>query len=306
MDNKVIFIGGSGRSGTNILRKILSNHSKVASLPFEYRFIIDPDGIIDFFNSFKSCWSPYQSDIKIKRLNDFLINLSEKSHLKNNYIEWELSKYFPNYINNVQNLISNLKCFEYNGSWPGANKNNEEYKIWFSDYKNEESIKLILTDFIKKNIDSFLENNKKKFFVEDNTWNILYAKELEVLVPSSKLIHVIRDPRDVVASFINQSWCPDNLKQCIEMYKSIIKKWFEICHILDKQKFKLIKLENLVFNKDTEIKKICSFCELNFESNLLEINLSMHNSGRWKNEFNNKEQNILNDSLKDIINKFNY
>ena len=49
MDNKVIFIGGSGRSGTNILRKLLSKHSQVASLPFEHRFIIDPDGIIDFF-----------------------------------------------------------------------------------------------------------------------------------------------------------------------------------------------------------------------------------------------------------------
>ena len=58
MDNKVIFIGGSGRSGTNILRKILSNHSKVASLPFEHRFIIDPNGIIDFYNSFTLNWSP--------------------------------------------------------------------------------------------------------------------------------------------------------------------------------------------------------------------------------------------------------
>ena len=136
MDNNVIFIGGSGRSGTNILRKLLSNHSQVASLPFEYRFIIDPDGIVDFYNSFTSNWSPYYSDVKIKRLNIFLINLAEKNNTKSNYIDWELSKYFPHYIENVQKLISNLKSFEYDGLWPGSNKNNKEYKIWFSDYKD--------------------------------------------------------------------------------------------------------------------------------------------------------------------------
>ena len=40
VNNNLIFIGGSGRSGTNILRNLLSKHSQVGSLPFEYRFII--------------------------------------------------------------------------------------------------------------------------------------------------------------------------------------------------------------------------------------------------------------------------
>ena len=306
MDNNVIFIGGSGRSGTNILRKLLSNHSQVASLPFEYRFIIDPDGIVDFYNSFTSNWSPYYSDVKIKRLNIFLINLAEKNNTKSNYIDWELSKYFPHYIENVQKLISNLKSFEYDGLWPGSNKNNKEYKIWFSDYKDIESIRLILKDFIEKNINNFLEKNRKNYFIEDNTWNILYAKELNDLLPSSRLIHIIRDPRDVIASFINQSWCPNDLKDCIKMYKSIMYKWFDVKQLLDDQKFKVVKLEQLVFDKEFEVRRICDFSELNFEDNLLNIDLSKNNSGRWKTEFNNKEQKLLNDELKDIITKLNY
>ena len=306
MDNKVIFIGGSGRSGTNILRKILSNHSKVASLPFEHRFIIDPDGIIDFYNSFTLNWSPYQSDVKIKRLNKFLLNLAIKSEDKSNYMDWELSEYFPHYIENVKKLISNLKSFEYSGSWPGSDKNIKEYKIWFSDFKDIESIKLILRDFIEKNINNFLEKNGKKYFVEDNTWNILYAKELDDLLPNSKLIHIIRDPRDVVASFINQSWCPNELGYCIKMYKSIMTKWFQVSSYLDKGKIKLVKLEKLVADKENEVKKICDFSELNFENNLLNIDLDMHNSGRWKNEFTQNEQRLLNNELKAIVVKLNY
>jgi len=306
INNNLIFIGGSGRSGTNILRKILANHSEVGSLPFEYRFIIDPDGIVDFYNSFTSTWSPYYADVKIKRLNSFLTNLAEKNNNKNKYIDWELSKYFPNYIKNVQKLVSDLKLFEYKVSWPGSNKYNKDYKIWFSDYKNNESIKLILRNFIKANINEFLELKSKKYFIEDNTWNILYAKELQELIPESKMIHVIRDPRDVVTSFINQSWCSEDLENSIEMYKSIMTKWFDIELNLDKHKFKLIKLEELVRNKESVIKEICHFSNLTFENDLLDIDLTKHNSGRWKRELNSKDKNILNTELENIINKLDY
>ncbi len=306
VNNNLIFIGGSGRSGTNILRNLLSKHSQVASLPFEYRFIIDPDGIVDFYNSFISNWSPYYSDVKIKRLNSFLINLAEKNNIKSRYVDWELSKYFPNYIENVQKLISDLKCFEYKGSWPGANKNNQEYKIWFSNYKNNESIRLILRNFIETNICDFLELNNKKYFIEDNTWNILYAKELHELIPESKIIHIIRDPRDVVVSFTNQSWCPEDLRYSIDMYKSIMKKWFEVELSLNKSKFKLIKLEELVRNKESVIKEICHFSNLTFENNLLDIDLTKHNSGRWQKELNSEDKKTLNKDLEDLINKLDY
>ena len=306
INNNFIFIGGSGRSGTNVLRKLLSKHSQVASLPFEYRFIIDPDGVVDFYNSFSSNWSPYYSDVKIKRLNSFLSDLADKSNNKNRYIDWELSKYFPNYIKNVQNLISDLTCFEYKGSWPGANKDDKDYKIWFSDYKNSESVRLILKNFIEINITDFLELKDKKYFIEDNTWNILYAKELQELIPDSKMIHVIRDPRDVVASFINQNWCPSDLRYSIDMYKSIMEKWFDIELNLDKNKFKLIKLEDLVCNKESVIKEICHFTNLTFENGLLDIDLTKHNSGRWDLELNSKDKKILNIELEDIINKLDY
>ena len=40
----ILFVGGVGRSGTSVTRQVLGLHPQVANLPFEYRFIIDPDG----------------------------------------------------------------------------------------------------------------------------------------------------------------------------------------------------------------------------------------------------------------------
>ena len=81
MDNKVEFvlICGTGRCGTNIVKEVFSVHSSVITLPFEQRFINDPDGIIDFYNSFSASWSPYIADRKIKRLEALLRRMSYQS-----------------------------------------------------------------------------------------------------------------------------------------------------------------------------------------------------------------------------------
>jgi len=112
IEKKCIFIGGTGRCGTNITRKILDRHSQIASFPFEYRFIINPDGIIDFYNSFSTTWSPYMADITIKRLYEFLLNLTMMRDDKENYNDWELAKWFSNYVNNVEELIADLNSFK--------------------------------------------------------------------------------------------------------------------------------------------------------------------------------------------------
>ena len=74
-------IGGTGRCGTSILRRILATHSEVAALPIEHKITVDPEGIIDFYNSYSSNWSPYLADQKLKRLESFLYTLSSTSNV---------------------------------------------------------------------------------------------------------------------------------------------------------------------------------------------------------------------------------
>jgi len=73
---KSIFIGGTGSSGTTILRKIISRHSKLYAFPFETRFLIDPDGIVDLYNGLLYGWAPYMIDKKIKRFRNLIWSLS--------------------------------------------------------------------------------------------------------------------------------------------------------------------------------------------------------------------------------------
>ena len=321
----IIFIGGTGRSGTNITKNLLSLHSNVATLPFEHRFIIDPGGIIDFYNSFSSSWSPYIADKKIKQLENFLLSLSKKkklSHFKgsvikkidkigkkispNSYHGWELNKWFPNYEQHVKNLISKLKTFEYSAISPSTDSYTSKNKMYFSPPMSKKDLAPILSTFLNDCFKDLLKKEKKSFFVEDNTWNILFAKELFEILPQSHLVHVLRDPRDVIASLIKQRWCPSEISQATQYYMAIINQWFVIKRNIPSSKFIEIKLEDLVKEPKKTLKNICLMIHLPFEESLLNIDLTKSHTSRWKKDFTEKEQKYVNDTLSEILNKLNY
>lgn len=306
LDHKYLFIGGTGRSGTNITRKMFSLHPDVASFPFEYRFIIDPDGIVDFYQSITNAWSPYMADVKIKRLHSYLVNLAEKKPDKKNYRDWELAQWFPNYKKNIEILIDELKSFDYQGFWPGAIGDTSSYKISFSEFRSKEKLNEILGRFLRTNIDEYIHINKKNFFVEDNTWNILFAKELSVFLPDSKMLHLIRDPRDVIASFMEQRWCPNDFDRALAMYKSIITKWFDVAETLPDDYCKVVKLEDLVKQPKEIIESICDFSGIPFHSDMMEIKLNKANEERWKKTFTKENEKKAEKELESIFEKLNY
>ena len=67
----ICLIGGTGRCGTTILKQIFQAHPEVAKIP-EWRFAVDPDGILDFYSSLSQNWSPHLFDVKLKRLYKLL------------------------------------------------------------------------------------------------------------------------------------------------------------------------------------------------------------------------------------------
>ena len=131
LPKNTLLIGGTGRSGTSILNRIFSNHPDITDIP-EWRFLTDPDGIIDFYNSSRF-WSPYHYDIRLKRLESLLYSVNNGSSFHRIFKAMEILKfgrlvsrkivprysgirvhrYCPDFSSHVQNLICSLKQFSF-------------------------------------------------------------------------------------------------------------------------------------------------------------------------------------------------
>jgi hypothetical protein len=327
MDNQVtlpspaiILIGGTGRSGTNITKALLSRHPAVASLPFEYRFIIDPDGIVDFYRSFTGCWSPYMADRRLKRLETLLLTLAEqptfdriignlirklnpngKLLTPRTYHRWHLDAHLPNFKQHVQALIAELRDFSFPAYWVGSESYVWRPRIHHAGPKAPSDLAPILGGFINRVIHEYLTQAQKSFFVEDNTWNILFARELLDLIPQARILHIYRDPRDVVASFTHQRWCPTDVEQAARWYRDLMSHWFTVRADLPQGSYYEFNLDRLVMETEPVVKEICEFTGVSFHPAMLQIDLSKSNRGRWEQDFTPAEQSIVQHILGDLI-----
>lgn len=282
--SKLITIAGTGRSGTNVLKTIFGSHPDVASLHFETRFLIDPRGLISFYRFYTACWSPYMADYLIKDLEDYLLSLAKISNENSDsipYADWELDRWIPNYSELVTELIQNLTQFNYEAKWPGAKVGSEPYTMSFGKMMEKDELAAFLSTFMIRITGSICASQGKSLFVDDNTHAILFASDINELLPSSKLIHIVRDPRDVISSLLSQKWTPNTVEYCTFWYKNVVKKWMEQQKLLSPDFFTPIKLEDLVAEPEKHIKELCTFCSITFNPKMLTVSLSESNSGRY-------------------------
>jgi hypothetical protein len=322
----ILLIGGVGRSGTNVLKYVMDTHSKVYSLPFEARFTIDPDGIVPTYALLKEAWSPFVSEIALERLSDFLNRLSQKNiqdkmaigfsnlfkqfGLDGNiraYKEWELETILPNFEVHNTKLINDIKLLDYEGTWAGSKGSlTKKASNTVGLSNNNNALDVIFNEYLYNLYNDLLISKNKSFYVEDNTFNILYAHYYSRLLPGVFMVHMVRDPRDVVASYIKQRWCPKDIKRAVKYYVELIERWFEVKKFLNNDFYMEIKLEDLCTNTEKVLNNLCAKLPIDYESSMLHYDLSKSNSGRWKNEFSENEQNFLNEQLAHYIQYYGY
>lgn len=326
MAPKICLIGGTGRSGTKILKWTFQNHPDFKTVPKigEWRLITDPGGIVDFYNSLNAGWSPYYYDVKLRRLKKLLEQVGrvdrlnilyeaflQKSgiqkvfpyHLTQRYIGVNLKKHCPGYQNYVNQLVNNLTQFQYRAAWDASEflqKNDMAYHHPF----DKDELAGILSDFLRQVIDSIVKNKNAKHFIEDSTFNICWFDKILQILPEARLVHIYRDPRDVVASFTKQTFTPRDAEKAAYFYKGMLMQWERVKRNLAKDKFMEISLESLTANPEKELKKVCRFYGVKWDKNLL--NTTFKNTSSWKKDLSKEEQRIVSKILEKEIRKLGY
>ncbi len=257
-ERSLVFVGGTGRSGTHILGRLLGEHSGYADVPIEARFHCNKRGIPDLlegrvsFGGFMDklrgfWWHRIRVDDQPRGLYSLMLRRSFDEALE----RFEASFH--------QNPIQASRALYLDLLWPLA------------------------------------EEEGKPGLVEMSSHNVKEAQMLRRLFPEAKVVHTVRDGRDAASSVTTKTWGPDDVIKGIEWWADRLRSIDRGVagsedgaeYGLSADQFHLVVLDDLVAGRrDETLVGLCEFLGIEPDDGMRaffdgEMSASTMHRGRW-------------------------
>lgn len=107
--------------------------------------------------------------------------------------------------------------------------------------------------------------------------HIMYIDRIFAVCPEAKVIHIYRDPRDVVVSYLSQYWCSDPTgidvalycRHCYWTLEKLTRKY-------GPERITAVRYESLVEQPEAELRRLCAFLGEEFDPAMLSFNERSH------------------------------
>jgi omega-hydroxy-beta-dihydromenaquinone-9 sulfotransferase len=336
--SKKIFIGGTGRSGTSILYRLLSTHKDIYAFSPEMRFIIDYNGLINLVDALSSNYSPVQarealyefevmmshhfthkysspyigfafdeffSGIYRNRLHEFLDDLTESSFIGRDYTV--KGGWFDHHFSFPIRVVEKAyKILSGNHGiptpfWPKRKLRNVRY------YPDREVLCRKAEHFVDDLFSHAANRNQKIHWCEKTPSNLLHLDFLYEVFPDSYFIHIKRDPRGVVQSMANQYWAPNGIEDVCHALKPLYQRWAFLKKKHDFSRFNYleIKLEDMSADNSRLVEAVTSF--LDVEDAFADPPILKESKvNYWKNSMTQEDISRINSILSEEIQEMGY
>jgi len=177
-------------------------------------------------------------------------------------------------------------------------------------------------------LDVYLKRKGKEIIGDKDPRNIDFLSQLNTFYPEGKVIHMIRDPRDVVLSRTKADWSKGrSFYLHAYMYITQIKRGRQ----LGKEKYGInyteIFYEDLISDPVKVLNELCNFLNVNFEEKMLDFSKSskelvdksemqwkketfgpllVGNKNKWKRELTEEQIGLIQCVCKPVFNKNMY
>jgi LPS sulfotransferase NodH len=144
-------------------------------------------------------------------------------------------------------------------------------------YFKEEEFMNILSEYMLKLMEPMVGSLQPgEIFVEKTPSHALFIREIMELLPEIRIIHVLRDARDVVSSLLTASkswgetWAPRHSWGAARMWVEHVKAVQQAAHALSKKQFFEIRYEDLCASSKQGLRNVCNFLGLEWDERELE------------------------------------
>lgn len=288
-----IFILGSHKSGSSLLRSLLDNHPSLFVVPTEMHFFQLSGYWIDYKLRAALPQQLSQSEV-LEKMVDFL-------KLKNKHKDPYSDSSTPNFFDLIEfrKVVSEAKCITK--------------EDLFSTY-----VHAIYKSLKNADMPSGLR------IVEKSVENAEYASLLKIFFPDCSFLHIIRNPYASLLS-IRKAKSNQGYPFLKDIIKSITNNYYNLYKnetILDN--YFIVKYEDLISETQTTMQAISKFIGLEFKETLLKPTLmgrswsgnssssssfssvSKKPLSSWKSEINGIEIHLINSNLSHVLERFRY
>ncbi len=254
-----IFVGGTGRSGTTVTARLLGAHPTCYEVPIEVRFITDPGGLCDLA----------QGKTTFRRFQKRLLNHWFRRRLSNGE---ERGLYRILERTAVEAALPALRDGLTHDRWQASGA------------------------FVHHLLDPLARAAGAERWIEMTPPNVHIAPALLWMFPDMKLIHSIRDGRDVACSVAPLSWGPSSPEEALEWWADSLEEAFKACDLVPGDRRLTVRLEELVGgDREGELLRLCAFAGLDaspavrdyFES---QVTAQGAHVGRWREDIARERQ----------------
>jgi hypothetical protein len=139
-------------------------------------------------------------------------------------------------------------------------------------------------EFLSNLLDMWLLKQDKNRWAEKTPGNICQLERIYDYWSDASVIHIIRDPRDILASLYEaKKW--NSVDMFMERWSQVFKslKKFKEQGVLKNKKYLELRYEDLVINPAESLKATCKFLSINFEDSMANFDGEKEDFDKVKN-----------------------
>ena len=245
-----VFVGGTGRSGTTVVAKLIARHSRYALIDSEVRFHVVPPGLPGLLTG----------------------SVGKRAFIR------RLRGYWYDRVNDdgsTQGFRHLVSPRELEGAL-------ESFSARFRSDPTEAARRLMLDLF-----DPVAARQGKPAWVEMSPPNVSRARLLHALFPALRLVNVVRDGRDVACSVVPLAWGPDDVAEALLWWAEAVQAGDRAASGVPPDRVLTIRLEDLVRDRREETYgRLLEFLELPDEAAMRrwfeqDVTVERAHIGRW-------------------------